>query len=79
MLPAIAARWAIFADYEMFLAELDRVWRECKGVLVGGGRICCVAGDVCVPRKRVGRHYSVPLHSDIQPSTYSLAQDCEWG
>jgi hypothetical protein len=41
-----------FEDYERFLSELDRVWRECKRVLVGGGRICCVVGDVCIPRKR---------------------------
>ena len=26
-----------FKDYERFLAELDRVWRECERVLVGGG------------------------------------------
>src|SRR5947207_7960907 len=41
-----------FRDYEHFLSELDRVWTECKRVLVGGGRICCVVGDVCIPRKR---------------------------
>ena len=38
-------------DYETFLVELDRVWAECKRVLVPGGRICCVVGDVCVPRR----------------------------
>jgi len=42
------------ADYELFLDELDKVWRECARVLVGGGRICCVVGDVCIPRKRAG-------------------------
>lgn len=26
-------------NYEYFLSELDRVWRECARVLVGGGRI----------------------------------------
>jgi modification methylase len=55
-----------FEDYEHFLNELDRVWRECKRVLVGGGRICCVVGDVCIPRKQGGRHHVVPLHADIQ-------------
>src|SRR5829696_7346515 len=44
------------ADYEAFLDELDKVWRECERVLVEGGRICCVVGDVCIPRKRDGRH-----------------------
>src|SRR5437016_4269605 len=44
------------ADYENFLDELDKVWSECARVLVPGGRICCVVGDICVPRKRGGRH-----------------------
>ncbi len=65
-----------FEDYEHFLAELDRVWGECSRVLVGGGRICCVVGDVCIPRKRVGRHYLVPLHSDIQVRARKLGLDC---
>ena len=54
------------ADYEVFLSELERVWRECLRVLVPGGRVCCVVGDVCVPRRRTGRHYVMPLHADIQ-------------
>ena len=65
-----------FADYDRFLSELDRVWRECKRVLVGGGRICCVVGDVCIPRKKGGRHYIVPLHSDIQVRARKLGVDC---
>lgn len=65
-----------FEDYEHFLSELDRAWRECERVLVGGGRICCVVGDVCIPRKRVGRHYLVPLHSDIQVRARKLGLDC---
>jgi len=65
-----------FEDYEYFLDQLDRVWRECARVLVGGGRICCVVGDVCIPRKRGGRHYLVPLHSDIQVRARKLGLDC---
>jgi len=65
-----------FEDYELFLRELDRVWRECMRVLVGGGRICCVVGDICIPRKREGRHYLVPLHSDIQVRARKLGLDC---
>jgi modification methylase len=65
-----------FEDYEHFLSELDRVWIECKRVLAGGGRICCVVGDVCIPRKRGGRHYLVPLHSDIQVRARKLGLDC---
>lgn len=52
-------------DYDRFLGELDRVWAECNRVLVPGGRICCVVGDVCISRKRVGRHHVIPLHADI--------------
>jgi modification methylase len=63
-------------DYEMFLDELDKVWRHCARTLVGGGRICCVVGDVCIPRKRDGRHRVMPLHADIQVRARSLGLDC---
>lgn len=63
-------------DYEAFLAELDKVWRECARVLVGGGRICCVVGDVCIPRRKGGRHYVMPLHADIQVRARALGLDC---
>ena len=65
-----------FEDYEHFLCELDRVWKECARVLVGGGRICCVVGDVCIPRKRGGRHHLVPLHADIEVRARKLGLDC---
>ncbi len=53
-------------DYEKFLLELNRVWREAFRILVSGGRLVCVAGDVCLSRKENnGRHTVVPLHSDI--------------
>jgi site-specific DNA-methyltransferase (adenine-specific) len=74
--PGNAAQMGHFEDYEHFLSELDRVWRECRRVLVGGGRICCVVGDVCIPRKKGGRHYVVPLHSDIQVRARKLGLDC---
>lgn len=53
-------------DYERFLEELDKVWRQCARVLVPGGRICCVVGAVNVARRNGGRHYVLPLPSDIQ-------------
>lgn len=63
-------------DYEAFLEELDKVWAECHRVLVPGGRICCVVGDVCIPRKQAGRHYVMPLHADIQVRSRTLGLDC---
>ncbi len=52
-------------DYETFLVELDRVWSECFRVLVPGGRLIIVVGDVCLSRKAHGRHEVVPLHASI--------------
>jgi site-specific DNA-methyltransferase (adenine-specific) len=63
-------------DYESFLAELDRVWAECLRVLVPGGRICCVVGDVCLSRKEAGRHHVMPLHADIQVRSRRIGLDC---
>jgi modification methylase len=64
------------AEYNTFLSELDKVWAECARVLVPGGRICCVVGDVCVPRKREGKHYVMPLHADIQVRSRGIGLDC---
>ncbi|MFH1747373.1 MAG: site-specific DNA-methyltransferase [Planctomycetota bacterium] len=52
-------------DYEEFLDNLRTVWQECFRVLVPGGRLVCVVGDVCLSRKQFGRHVVVPLHADI--------------
>jgi modification methylase len=52
-------------DYEEFVSELTRVWREAYRLLVPGGRLVCVVGDVCVSRRSFGRHVVFPLHSDI--------------
>lgn len=53
-------------SYELFLDELDKVWGECFRILVPGGRVACVVGDVCVSRRQAGRHYVLPLSADIQ-------------
>lgn len=63
-------------DYEHFLDELDKVWVECFRVLAPGGRICCVVGDVCVSRRRGGRHFVLPLHADIQVRARRHGLDC---
>ncbi len=52
-------------DYETFLEEINRVWKHVFRILVPGGRLVCVVGDVCVSRKRYGRHLVFPLHADI--------------
>lgn len=52
-------------DYESFLTELEKVWREIFRILVPGGRLVCVVGDVCVSRRKFGRHLVFPLHADI--------------
>src|SRR5262249_28665686 len=62
-------------DYEGFLSELAKVWKECYRVLVTGGRICCVVGDVCLPRRKLGRHFVMPLHADIQVRARTMRLD----
>jgi site-specific DNA-methyltransferase (adenine-specific) len=52
-------------DYEAFLGELEKVWQHVFRVLVPGGRLVCVVGDVCVSRRSFGRHLVFPLHADI--------------
>jgi len=52
-------------DYESFLGEIEKVWREAFRILVPGGRLVCVVGDVCVSRRSFGRHLVFPLHADI--------------
>ena len=62
--------------YDDFLAELDKVWRHCLRVLVPGGRLIVVVGDVCLSRrKNGGRHTVVPLHASIQEHCRGLGYD----
>ncbi len=63
--PLTEGQLGIIADYECFHDELDKVWRQCFRVLVPGGRLVCVVGDVCLPRRKHGRHMVMPLHADI--------------
>src|SRR5580704_17803457 len=62
-------------DYDTFLDELDEVWRECERVLVPGGRVCCVIGDILIPRRADGRHRVLPLPSDIQVRSRKIGLD----
>ena len=63
-------------DYDLFLAELDKVWTHCFRALVPGGRLVCVVGDVCLSRKKnKGRHTVVPLHASIQEHCRGIGFD----
>jgi modification methylase len=53
-------------DFELFLLNLDQVWKNAFRVLVKGGRLIVVVGDVCLPRRSFGRHVVFPLHAAIQ-------------
>jgi modification methylase len=63
-------------DYDEFIAELDKVWKACFGLLIPGGRLICVVGDVCLSRrKNDGRHTVVPLHATIQEHCRQIGFD----
>lgn len=62
-------------DYKSFLNELGKVWRGCFEALVPGGRMCVVVGDVCLSRRKNGRHCVIPLHADIQVQAREVGFD----
>jgi DNA modification methylase len=73
---ASAGQMGHVQDYDQFLAELDKVWQYCFDLLVPGGRLICVVGDVCLSRrKNSGRHTVVPLHASIQEHCRTLGFD----
>jgi DNA modification methylase len=63
--PSHRSQLGLVSDYEKFHDELDKVRRHALRVLVPGGSLVCVVGDVCLLRKRHGRHMVMPLHADI--------------
>ena len=65
----------IIEDYQGFVDELEKVWKECYRILVPGGRVVCVVGDVCLSRRKYGRHVVMPLHSDIAVSCRKIGFD----
>jgi len=52
-------------DRHTFLQELAKVWQHCFDLLVPGGRMCMVVGDVCRSRRKHGRHLVEPLHAHL--------------
>jgi modification methylase len=63
--PSRNGQLGLIADYDTFHDELQKVWQHCFRVLVPGGRLVCVVGDVCLSRRRHGRHMVMPMHADI--------------
>ena len=63
-------------SYKQFLNELDEVWAECLRLLVPGGRIACVVGDVCISRRVGKRHHVLPLSADLQVRCRKFGFDC---
>ncbi len=63
------------ADYDAFLDAIDTVWKGVYTTLVPGGRLIIVVGDVCLARRKVGRHLVVPLHASIQERCRTLGYD----
>ncbi len=61
-----AAQLGHIEDYDEFLTNMEIVLRECSRVLVPGGRVCLVVGDVNIARRDAGRHYILPLSSDLK-------------
>ena len=62
-------------DYEEFLRSIDVVWEGVRRALVPGGRLVIVVGDVCLSRRKFGRHVVVPLHASIQEHCRALGYD----
>lgn len=61
------------AEYEAFLGELDRVWRQCHRVLVPGGRLVC--GGRRVP---VAAEERWTAHGGAPPCFHPGALSSDW-
>lgn len=73
--PERPGQLGLIEDYEEFLDELDQVWRHVYRVLVPGGRLVIVVGDVFLPRRQFGRHVVFPLHASIQERCRKIGFD----
>ncbi len=62
-------------EYDEFVSQLGEVWRNAYRVLVPGGRLIVVVGDVCLSRREYGRHVVFPLHASIQEQCRQIGFD----
>ena len=62
-------------NYDEFLSATDVIWEGVRRALVPGGRLVIVVGDVCLSRRKHGRHVVVPLHASIQERCRDLGYD----
>jgi len=60
------------AKYDRFLDDLDDVWTAAHRVLVPGGRVCCVVGDVLTRKGPGRRHQVLPLPHEIMARARQL-------
>lgn len=63
------------ADYDEFNRALATVWEQCYRLLVPGGRLVINVGDVCLPRRKVGKHVVFPLHATIIENCRAIGFD----
>ena len=72
----IAGQLGNMSDYEEFPDRIRSYLARVFRVLVPGGRLICVVGDVCLSRrKNRGRHTVVPLHAAIQERCRKIGFD----
>ena len=62
-------------EFDRFIGEVGKVWNQVLRILVPGGRMVVVVGDVNVSRRQLGRHVVFPLHSSIQEGCRNLGFD----
>jgi site-specific DNA-methyltransferase (adenine-specific) len=64
------------SSYDRFLDEMEAALAESMRILVSGGRVAYVVGDICVSRKAGGRHHVLPLSADLQVRARKVGFDC---
>ena len=64
------------ASYDKFLEQMEAALAESIRMLVPGGRVVYVVGDVCISRKAGGRHHVLPLSADLQVRARKVGFDC---